>query len=118
MLWGSNYAAIRAAGSGVSRFYCPDVLAGNGAKAIAVECKSTKGKYQYIDAEQYRQLIEFARIFGAEAWFAVKFSTAWKFFKPEDLKQTPKGDYVVTREQDAKTLMDLTQKKDLLPTPV
>jgi len=108
MLWGSNFAAIRAAGSGVSKFYCPDVLASNGRKVIAVECKSTKHKYQYFDPEQVRQLVEFARIFKAEAWLAVKFSIDWKFFKPEDLKETGKA-FVVTAENDAKLFSDLSR---------
>jgi Holliday junction resolvase len=106
MLWGVNFAAIRAAGSGVSKFYCPDVLASNGIKAVAVECKSTKFKYQYFDVEQVRQLLEFARIFKAEPWLAVKFSTDWKFFKPEDLKQTSKA-FVITNEDPSKTFSDM-----------
>jgi len=110
MLWGAGLGAIRAAGSGVSKFYCPDVIASNGNKVIAVECKSTKHKYQYFDPEQVRQLLEFSRIFGAEAWLAVKFSVEWKFFRPEDLKQTGKA-FVVTNENDAKLFSDLTRDK-------
>jgi Holliday junction resolvase len=107
MLWGVNFAAIRAAGSGVQKFYSPDVLASNGSKIIAVECKSTKHKYQYFDPEQIRQLQEFSRMFGADVWLAVKFSTGWKFFKPEELKQTGKA-FVVTNEDTAKLFSDLT----------
>jgi len=107
MLWGSNFAAIRAAGSGVTKFYCPDVLASNGNRVLAVECKSTKHKYQYFDPEQVRQLQEFSRIFKAEPWLAVKFSTEWRFFKPGDLKQTGKA-FVVTSEDQSKILSDLT----------
>lgn len=106
MLWGVNFAAIRAAGSGVTKFYSPDVLASNGSKIIAVECKSTKHKYQYFDPEQIRQLQEFARMFKADAWLAVKFSTDWKFFKPEDLKQTGKA-FVVTNEDNSKLFADI-----------
>src|SRR3972149_5934377 len=107
MLWGAGLGAIRAAGSGVSKFYCPDVLASNGGRVIAVECKSTKHKYQYFDPEQVRQLLEFARIFKAEAWLAVKFSTDWKFFKPEDLKETGKA-LVVTKENANRVFSDIT----------
>ena len=106
MLWGANFAAVRAAGSGVTKFYCPDVIASNGNRVMAVECKSTKHKYQYFDPEQVRQLMEFARIFKAEAWLAVKFSTDWKFFKPEDLKQTGKA-FVVTKENSCKLFSDI-----------
>ena len=106
MLWGVNFAAIRAAGSGVTKFYCPDVLASNGSEIIAVECKSTKHKYQYFDPEQIRQLLEFARMFKADAWLAVKFSVDWKFFRPEDLKQTGKA-FVVTNEDNSKLFYDI-----------
>jgi len=107
MLWGSGFAAVRAAGSGVTKFYCPDVLASNGTKTLAVECKSTKHKAQYFEPEQVRQLQEFARIFKAEAWLAVKFSTDWKFFKPEDLQQTKKALVVQLENTSAKFLADV-----------
>ena len=106
MLWGISWAAVRTAGSGVSKFYCPDVLASNGSKIIAVECKSTKHKHQYFDPEQIRQLLEFARMFKADAWLAVKFSVDWKFFRPEDLKQTGKA-FVVTNEDNSKLFYDI-----------
>lgn len=108
MFWGVNFAAIRAAGSGVTKFYCPDVLASNGSKILAVECKSTKHKYQYFEPEQIRQLNEFAKMFRAEAWLAVKFSTDWKFFKIEDLKQTGKAFVVTNEDTSAKFLSDIT----------
>lgn len=109
MMWGANYGAIRAAGSGVQRFYSPDVLASNGSRTIAVECKSTKYKHQYFEREQVRQLQEFAKIFNAEAWLAVKFSTEWKFFKPEDLKETNKNSVIKHDSENAKTFSDLTK---------
>jgi len=109
MFWGSSYGAIRAAGSGVQRFYSPDVLASNGSRIIAVECKSTKYKHQYFEPEQIRQLKEFANIFNAEAWLAVKFSTEWKFFKPEDLKKTSKNLVIKHDSEYAKTFLDITK---------
>jgi Holliday junction resolvase len=108
MLWGAGFAGIRAAGSGVTKFYCPDVLASNGSKVLAVECKSTKFKYQYFDPEQVRQLQEFSKIFKSEAWLAVKFSTEWKFFRPEDLKPTGKA-LVVTNEDQSKIFLDIVR---------
>jgi len=95
MLWGSNWAAVRAAGSGVTKFYCPDVIASNGLKTIAFECKSTKHKYQYFDPRQISDLKEFAKVFKAEPVLAVKFSAEWRFFKIEDLEQT-KNNLVAT----------------------
>lgn len=106
MLWGSSFAAIRAAGSGSQRFYSPDVLASNGSKVLAVECKSTKKKQQYFDPQQVFELKEFARIFNAEPLLAVKFSTSWKFFKPEDLKESGKF-FVVNKEQEGRLFSDI-----------
>jgi len=108
MLWSYNFAAIRAAGSGVQKFYCPDVLASNGNKVLAVECKSTKHKNQYFDPVQVEELMKFAEIFKAEAWLAVKFGSDWRFFRPEDLKATGKA-FVVTKNDEGKLLNDLTK---------
>lgn len=109
MLWGSNFAAMRAAGSGSQRFYCPDVLASNGSKVLAIECKSTKHKQQYFDPEQVRQLSEFARIFKAEPWLAVKFSADWRFFRIEDLESSGKNLMISQEHKTVKFLSDLTR---------
>lgn len=107
MLWGSNWAAVRAAGSGVSRFYCPDVIASNGNKTIAFECKSTKHKYQYFDLQQISDLKEFAKVFKAEPLLAVKFSTEWKFFKIEDLAQNKSSLGITADSPKAKIFSDV-----------
>ena len=57
MLQNSSISAIRVAGSGVSRFPCPDILAGNGSKIFAIECKSCKDKRVYISDKQVRELV-------------------------------------------------------------
>ncbi len=107
MLWGSGLASFRAAGSGAQRFYCPDVIASNGSKVLAIECKSTKYGIQYLRKEQVRQLIEFAKIFKAEPWIAIKFGPNWKFYKPEDLKETEKSSYITYDSTKAKIFRDL-----------
>jgi holliday junction resolvase Hjr len=107
MLWGSNFAAIRAAGSGVQRFYSPDVLASNGSKILAIECKSTKYANQYFEPQQVDELKKFSEIFKAEPWLAVKFSTEWKFFKIEDLEQTGKAHVAAKDSGKAKIFSDL-----------
>lgn len=109
MFNGIGWAAIRVAGSGSSRFPSPDVLASNGSKVLAVECKSTKSKYQYLELSQLRQLKQFAKVFSAEPWIAVKFSTNWRFFKPEDLSQTKKKFGVTNESQKAKFFSDITR---------
>lgn len=107
MLWGSGFAAIRSAGSGAQRFYSPDVLASNGKKVLAVECKSTKSKCQYLDKQQISELKKFSDIFHAEAWLAVKFSTDWKFFKIEDLEDSGKLLVAAKDNTKAKAFLDI-----------
>ena len=107
MLWGSNFAAIRAAGSGVQRFYSPDVLASNGSKVLAIECKSTKSKYQYFEPKQVDELKKFADIFKAEPWLAVKFSSDWKFFRLEDIDVSGKNLVISKETEKAKMLLDI-----------
>jgi Holliday junction resolvase len=56
---------------------------------LAIECKSLKGKYQYFEKEEIAQLKTYARLFGAEPWFALRFDRdKWYFLRPEDLKET------------------------------
>ena len=109
MFAGIGWAAVRVAGSGSSKFPSPDVLASNGSKVVAVECKSTKSKYQYLEPAQLRQLDTFAKTFKAEPWIAVKFSTDWRFFKPEDLFQTKKKFGITSEDQKAKFFLDLSR---------
>jgi len=109
MLAGSGWAAIRVAGSGSSKFPSPDILASNGSRVLAIECKSTKSKYQYIDTSQLNQLTEFARTFNAEPWIAVKFSSNWRFFRPEDLSKTKRRFGITSDDKHAKFFSDLTR---------
>ena len=111
MLWGSNFAAIRAAGSGVQRFYSPDVLASNGSKVLAIECKSTKHKQQYFEPKQVDELRKFAEMFKAEPWLAVKFSSDWKFFKLDDLDISGKNLVISKETEKAKMLLDLFKQQ-------
>jgi Holliday junction resolvase len=109
MLWGAGLGAIRVAGSGVSKFPCPDVVASNGSRVLAIECKSTKHKIKYIEPEQVSQLEKFSKLFGAEPWLAVKFSTEWYFYKLEDLEKTKGGKFAINLETSNKRfLVDIT----------
>ena len=109
MFAGIGWAAIRVAGSGSSKFPSPDVLASNGSKVIAIECKSTKKKNQYFNPLQLKQLNEFASTFNAEPWLAVKFSAEWKFFRPDDLAQKQKSFGISSDHKDAKFFIDVTK---------
>ena len=111
ILWASKYAAVRAAGSGVSRFYCPDIIASKGSKVFAIECKSTKKKTKYIDSQQALELQKFAEIFGAVPLIALRMDKqGWYFFHIEDLEKTGNGNLIInqkTIEKKAKIIYDL-----------
>lgn len=85
----SGWSAIRAAGSGSSRYPSPDILAGNAIRRVAIECKVTKDQKKYLSEENVEQLQTFARRFGAESWVGVHFpDEEWYFLTLEDLEKT------------------------------
>ena len=92
----SDWAAIRAPGSGSARFPSPDILAGNSDRTLAIECKFTQKKSQYLTKEEIEQLKEFSRRFNAEPWVAIKFGKeSFVFLSMDDMEETPKF-YVVS----------------------
>ncbi len=104
LFWNSGWAAHRIAGSGSSRFPSPDVIAGNYRKKLAIECKSTKSKNQYITKEQAEGLGKFAELFGAEPWIAVRFDREeWYFFPLRETNKTS-GENLVINLDKAKLL--------------
>jgi holliday junction resolvase Hjr len=107
LFWAApGWSAIRVAGSGSIKYPVPDVLAGNGQRRIAIECKASGDKIKYITAKQISELQEFARIFGAEAWIGMRFDDMkWHFLSIEDLRQA-RSSYAVS--------VELTKKKGLL----
>lgn len=85
----NGWSAIRAAGSGSSRFPSPDILAGNAQRRVAIECKVTKEQKKYFSDDEINQLKVFSEKFGAESWIGVKFpNDPWYFLMPEDLEKT------------------------------
>jgi Holliday junction resolvase len=100
LFWAERWACVRVAGSGASRYPTPDLLASNGKRVLAIECKSSKSEYQYLDEHEIEDLKRFSAIFGAEAWIGVRFSgEAWKFYRIKELKKTAKA-YMVSRKSD------------------
>ena len=99
MFWAKNWACIRSAGSGSMKYPGPDLLVGNLAKRMAIECKTTKGGKIYLNEHDVGQLKDFSRIFDSRPWFAVKFAKKeWRFLGLEDLKKTKTG-YVIDSAQ-------------------
>ena len=105
LFWDMGFAAMRAAGSGSMQHPSPDVVAGNGKKFFAFECKSSHDKSKYLTKDEITQLDLFANSFGARAFVAIKFDgEPWYFLRLTDLKKTKKS-YAVT--------LDIAKKKGL-----
>ncbi len=89
--WSENWACLRIAGSGSSRYPSPDILVSNNLRRLAIECKVTKNKKKYFKKNEIEALKKFASMFGAEPWVAIKFKGYEWFFMPvEDLVETGK----------------------------
>jgi len=102
--WEHGWAAMRAAGSGSQQYPCPDVIAGNNSRKLAIECKLTTESKKYFPKQEISELKFFAEKFGAEAWVAVKFfRKEWMFFSLEDLDETPSS-YVIGVEKEHRAL--------------
>src|SRR3989338_9560480 len=91
LLWENFGACIRAAGSGSTSKPAPDLLASNGKRTFAIECKSLKGQRQYFDSKELEELRLFARMFGAEAWIGVRFDNKGWWFVPVEKVEKTKG---------------------------
>jgi holliday junction resolvase Hjr len=90
--WGSNWAAVRIAGSGSMRYPSADIIATNKLRKLAIECKTSKKSGKYIEKDAIEQLKEFAELFNAEPYLAVKFNREeWLFLTLEDLEETDKN---------------------------
>jgi len=94
-----KWTAIRIAGSGSNHYPCPDILAGNNLRKIALECKATSSNRQYFEQKQIEALQVYCSMFGAEAWVGVKFERKeWVFFSVEDLKETEGSNFVLSEK--------------------
>lgn len=97
--WEAGWPAMRSAGSGSQRFPSPDILTGNNARRLAIECKLTTDVKKYFPKQEILELRYFADKFGAEPWIAIKFfRKEWLFFTLEDLDET-QACYVIGLEK-------------------
>lgn len=96
MFWNANFACFRAAGSGSIKYPCPDLIAGNNIRKLALEVKISGKEYQHLSKKEIDDLSEFSKMFGAEPWIAVKFKD-WHFLTLEDINQTG-SNFSVTKE--------------------
>ena len=92
MFWGNKWAALRVAGSGSMSYPCPDIIASNATRTLAIECKSSGELSRNLPKAQVEDLIVFAKMFGAEPWIGARFNDMkWAFFSIDDLKKSEKG---------------------------
>jgi Holliday junction resolvase len=98
MFWQTpEWAACRVAGSGSNKYPSPDIIAANVKRKLAIECKTSKTEYQYLDKKEILELQVYSRKTNAEPWIAIKFSrTDWRFIQIKDLKETGKH-FMATR---------------------
>ena len=100
-----KWCALRSAGSGSMKYPGPDLLVGNLARRMSIECKSSKSNKIYLTNEDVNQLKEFSKVFDARPWFAVRFFRKdWLFVSIEDLEKTPKGYAISLKEAELKGL--------------
>ncbi len=79
-----GFTVVRIAGSGNNDK--PDLLVSNGKKILAIECKSTKLLYKYIDERELENFFKFCRAFGARGWYAIRFNRiGWRFLPVESI---------------------------------
>lgn len=107
ILYANGFAVIRAAGSGVTKMPCPDVIALSVKKKLAFECKAWKSNYLNISIEQFRDLLEWKKKSSSELYFAWKVpNKGWFFLTPLLFKQNPKG-FAVSRKKALLKALDL-----------
>lgn len=103
MFWREDWAAFRAAGSGSTKYPCPDVIAGNAIRKLAIEVKSIAADAKYFPKVEIEALRLFSHRFGCEAWVGIRFSAGkWFFFSLEDLKETRLGYSIRVRDAELK----------------
>ncbi len=106
LFWANEWATCRAAGSGSTPHPNPDLLASNGNRVLAIECKSIKKDKKYLTTKDVDELTIFSKKFGAEPWIGIRFdSIGWYFLRLEDLEKSKKGNYAIP--------LDLAKKKGL-----
>ena len=96
MFWNAKgWSCLRVAGSGSTTLPASDLLAGNGSRILAIECKSGKGRRD-IKKEQVEELKIFSKLFGAESWIAVRFNNmSWYFLQIAQLGLSKGNNYFI-----------------------
>jgi Holliday junction resolvase len=101
-----DWGALRIAGSGSMRYPSADILATNKLRKLAIECKTAKKPWKYIEKEDIKQLKTFAELFNAEPYLAIKFSKKeWLFLTLEDLEETNRNFMINIEKAEIKGIL-------------
>ncbi len=110
-----RFAVIRGpASGGATKMPRLDIIAGSKKrrKWFAFEVKTTRGKSIHISNDYFHQLIDFSKLFGCSAIFALKFKQQnkfWFFIKPIDLTSSKKGNYYISFKETLLKGMDFSE---------
>ncbi len=106
LFWNRGWASCRIAGSGSMKYPSADILATNKLRKLAIECKTAKKPWKYIAKDDIKQLKEFAELFNAEPYVAVKFNRKeWLFLTLEDLEETDKNFMIDIEKAEIKGIL-------------
>ena len=101
--WGAGWASVRVAGSRSMRYPSADILATNKIRKLAIECKTAKEPWKYVEKEDIEQLKTFSDLFNAEPYLAMKFNKKeWLFLTLEDLEETDKAFMINVKKAEIK----------------
>lgn len=102
------------ASGGTTKMLRPDIISGSKKRRnwFAFEVKITRGKSIHISNDSFHQLIDFSKLFGCSAIFALKFKQQnkfWLFNKPIDLTPSKKGNYNISFKETLLKDMDFSE---------
>jgi len=102
LFFGKGFAVTRAAGSGVSSFPCPDIVALRPGKLLAIECKAWNQNYLSVAVEQMRELEKWSKMAGSDIFIAWKLPRkGWFFLQPRHFKKNNKF-FVISKKKALK----------------
>ena len=87
----NGWCCIRVAGSGSSKYPCPDLICAKNSSNMAIECKVSINPYKYFTKKEIHELDYFAKHMGAKSLVALKHKGKWSFLETLYLTDTGKN---------------------------
>lgn len=104
-LFDAGFSVARVAGSGVSAFNPPDLLAFSKTKKLGFECKAWGSSSLTIPADQFESLVKWCENAACEAVIAWKFPRkGWFFLSPQSFHKTGKAYAVSLRNAKSQAI--------------